>query len=712
MMNEKRFAPEGHVLHRFAFSASAIRHASVVNYTSGSDVALSLYIRARGAQRSAVLNSRFEGAWGQELSLPLPEGSEAEVSLQFRGGRITVEVPGQEPVPFAGAQPFPPSAKLSFPASIALEEIAPVAQAAPPPAALPPPQGYIDFQGALDGTGLWLCGGWTGDMAAERLFEGALPLRLVFAQGSLAGRAHVCWYERADLGGAGTGLLLLGTLAGDGPSLGDFDHAELTRPDGSLLVLRASEPAARHAPATLMQWAEGLMARGRGAGLAPMRAAAGRVYGGVETIGRLPIHFEIDEVCLVEGDGAFVVGWLVDPGEKIASIRLCSRAGASQNLFERWLGMERPDVRASFEGRYDLAGRRLGFLAYAELPGLLPGEAWLEVVMADGEVGFKTLPAPRLSGLGAIRRLLSLAAIPFDELDRVFGTILARPLVLLNRRRLARPMAVSELAFGAPPAAPRCSLVVPLYGRMDFLTYQTALLSAAWSGQDELIYVLDEPEKKQALFDLAHSAHERFRLPFRLVFPAENRGFGPASNLGLRRAKGEFVCFLNSDVFPQEGAWLDHLLADLRADASIGIAGGLLLFADGSVQHAGMAYEPVRQFADWLFPIHPGKGFRPGPAEGAPREVQAVTGACMVMRRALAETLGGFDEDFVLGDFEDADLCERVKAEGLRCVVDDRARLYHLERQSQGEQAAIWRMNLTLLNAWTWGRRWDRRSTG
>jgi len=72
----------------------------------------------------------------------------------------------------------------------------------------------------------------------------------------------------------------------------------------------------------------------------------------------------------------------------------------------------------------------------------------------------------------------------------------------------------------------------------------------------------------------------------------------------------------------------------------------------------------------------------------------------MVMRTDLARAVGGFDEGFVIGDFEDADLCLRLRARGLGCAVDPRAQLYHLERQSQGGYEGGWRQNLTLYNAW------------
>ena len=68
----------------------------------------------------------------------------------------------------------------------------------------------------------------------------------------------------------------------------------------------------------------------------------------------------------------------------------------------------------------------------------------------------------------------------------------------------------------------------------------------------------------------------------------------------------------------------------------------------------------------------------------------------------------GFDEAFIVGDFEDSDLCLRLKEKGLRCAVDLDVSMHHLERQSQSSSDQLWRMNLTLHNAWVHEKRWGQ----
>jgi GT2 family glycosyltransferase len=103
--------------------------------------------------------------------------------------------------------------------------------------------------------------------------------------------------------------------------------------------------------------------------------------------------------------------------------------------------------------------------------------------------------------------------------------------------------------------------------------------------------------------------------------------------------------------------------------------------------------------------MHDRKGWRP-PPRGGLVQCAAITGACIVIDRALVRDLGGFDEDFVIGDFEDADLCLKLHERGLARAIDLDVHLYHLERQSQAGSDLRWRMNLTLHNAWVHERRW------
>jgi GT2 family glycosyltransferase len=249
-------------------------------------------------------------------------------------------------------------------------------------------------------------------------------------------------------------------------------------------------------------------------------------------------------------------------------------------------------------------------------------------------------------------------------------------------------------------------VIVPLYGRIDLMEYQFALFSAHPAEiAHELIYVLDDPPKRTEMLELAESLLARYGIAFRLVLLSRNTGYAPANNIGLALARGREVCLLNSDVFPRDAGWLRRLSERLRGTPDRPAIGPLLLFEDGSVQHQGIEFEALPEFAGWLFPMHAGKGRRPGPARGL-RRAPAITGACFMIARDTLRALGGLDEAYAIGDFEDVDLCMRLAERGMSCAVDLDVAMYHLERQSQAGPVLRWRMNLTLANAWLHHRRW------
>ena len=433
-----------------------------------------------------------------------------------------------------------------------------------------------------------------------------------------------------------------------------------------------------------------------------------RGYSGEDTLDRLTdfVALDIDTAILCPPDGLLLIGWCLAAPGTLARLRLrCGDKAAELRLAEA-ITMERGDVITALGAARGLTDPRCGFIAFAA--DIVAGDepAYLQVETARREIGFKTLPPRGLRGLAAMRRILADVQVQYDEVVPALQGVVAPAIGRLQAERLRQPPAVTEITFGPPVPAPRASLVVPLYGRIDFMECQLGLL-AARGGSDgtELIYVLDDPPKRRELHALADSLYQRFAIPFRLLLLDRNIGFAPASNIGLARARGVYVGFLNSDVFPGTPDWLARLIARLEADPRLGAVGPLLLFEDGSVQHEGMELEAMPALGGLRFPRHRRKGWRPRASPGLVPE-RLITAACLLMRRALAEELGGFDEAYVLGDFEDTDLCMKIAGRGLTCAVDHDVVLYHLERRSQEDPGRRWRSNLTLYNAWVHQCRW------
>ncbi len=164
------------------------------------------------------------------------------------------------------------------------------------------------------------------------------------------------------------------------------------------------------------------------------------------------------------------------------------------------------------------------------------------------------------------------------------------------------------------------------------------------------------------------------------------------NNLGARHANGEIVIALNDDIAVIDPNWMRRLV-DHLSRPSVGIAGGKLLYPNGSMQHVGIALGLMEGCG------HPGRAqFQTPdwPFTGMTRNVSAVTGACMAFRRDVFDRLGGFSAEFPV-NYNDVDFCLRAGDAGYRIVFEPGALLRHDEAQSRrrgtlpGERHTFWR---------------------
>jgi len=566
------------------------------------------------------------------------------------------------------------------------------------------PAGYVDFYGHVPDFGGYLLAGWISGKEPDN--AQSAPCSLRFASGECRGEALIAWHSRSDVEGFGWGFVCF--LHGErieAPFTGmeiDLSGRRLLHPSNA--VREIEEVALVSACMDLL--------RARPVGLLQSLLRQ-PLFNGRDTLAELAAHLqiEIDEFIVVPGDGALLKGWIIDPAGAVRSIRLRAGGFQSQNLSTAWVTQKRPDLLAACRSLGLADHAKPGFTAFVPLNAQGLSAAHLEVLLHSGQVGFKPLPPSRGSSLQAIRAMLSGVEIAADDMARSFSTVLAPATRALNRARLSQCSPPILVNVGPPVEAPDVSVIIPLYGRIDWMLHQCAHFSSHGMRGVELIYVLDDPPRKDDLINLAQRCFRWFGIPMRLVLLAQNIGYGPANNAALRVAQGRYVCFLNSDVLPRDGAWLRQMLGALEADDALGAVGARLLFEDGTLQHDGMSLRRLPQFGNIPFPMHPGKGQRPPSGRGL-RQVQAITGACMVLPRALAQELGGFDEDYAVGDFEDVDLCLRIQAKGLNCAVDDAVVMWHLERQSQQAPGVSWRQNLTTVNAWIFSERWGHAVAG
>ncbi|MBV8820902.1 MAG: glycosyltransferase [Acidobacteriaceae bacterium] len=154
--------------------------------------------------------------------------------------------------------------------------------------------------------------------------------------------------------------------------------------------------------------------------------------------------------------------------------------------------------------------------------------------------------------------------------------------------------------------------------------------------------------------------------------------FSAMNNRGAQASNGDVLVFLNDDVEPLSADWLKELSAQLQRP-EVGIVGARLLYPSGAIQHAGMAIGMMDGAG------HPqrgtmGRGFWPWAQ--ITRNVSAVTGACLAIRRTTFEKLGGFDLRFPV-NYNDVDLCLRARQNGYEVICETNAVLRHLESKTR-----------------------------
>lgn len=159
--------------------------------------------------------------------------------------------------------------------------------------------------------------------------------------------------------------------------------------------------------------------------------------------------------------------------------------------------------------------------------------------------------------------------------------------------------------------------------------------------------------------------------------------YSKINNFGVQYAKGEYLLLLNNDTEVITPDWMEELLMyAMRKD--VGVVGAKLYYQDKTIQHAGIviglgAHRTAGHTHYRIPEANVGYMGRLCYAQ----DVTAVTGACMMVSKALYEELGGLDESFTVA-LNDVDFCLRVREKGFLNIFTPFAELYHYESKSRG----------------------------
>lgn len=223
------------------------------------------------------------------------------------------------------------------------------------------------------------------------------------------------------------------------------------------------------------------------------------------------------------------------------------------------------------------------------------------------------------------------------------------------------------------------SAILVNYNAGDFLRVCVVESLLACPLVSEII-VVDNASRDQSLAAIENLSHVQ------IIRNLNNLGFATACNQGIAQTHSDYLLFLNPDCSIATGA-LKQMMELMQRDDCIGMAGGFLVNPDGSEQIGGRRAIPtpwrsfVRAFGLYRFADRWPRLFfdfnlHLQPLPDHPIEVEALSGACMLVKRKAIEDVGLWDEGYFL-HCEDLDWCMRFRQKGWKIMFVPSAKIVH-----------------------------------
>jgi N-acetylglucosaminyl-diphospho-decaprenol L-rhamnosyltransferase len=199
----------------------------------------------------------------------------------------------------------------------------------------------------------------------------------------------------------------------------------------------------------------------------------------------------------------------------------------------------------------------------------------------------------------------------------------------------------------------------------------------------------------------AHAHDARLKV----IYNHKNMGFGPAVNLAAKQAHGHVLLVLNPDCLLQEDD-LQRLLELSASRPKAGLIGAVVCDDDGRPDPASWRRDPLlRRSLNSMFGLGGDKVNMEQAIPAEVIEVEAVSGALMLLTREMFQRVGGFDEDYFL-HCEDLDICRRVRDIGYQVLLAGDVRVHH-GKGSSSRHRPVFVSRHKHAGMWRWFRKFD-----
>jgi GT2 family glycosyltransferase/glycosyltransferase involved in cell wall biosynthesis len=243
----------------------------------------------------------------------------------------------------------------------------------------------------------------------------------------------------------------------------------------------------------------------------------------------------------------------------------------------------------------------------------------------------------------------------------------------------AADAACGIFAHQFPDDGPRVTVIIPTRNQVAVLRDCIASLARTTYKNYEVVIIDNDSDDAETLAYLEEAGHRVLRI----ASPGGRFNFAALNNRAVEQIDADYVLFLNNDTEVVAPRWLSQMVGYLGL-SGVGAVGARLLYADGRIQHAGIVHGYYNGMAGPAFKLLPASDHGYLSYAMVTRNYAAVTAACMLTRRELFISLGGFDEQQFAVAYNDVDYCYRLRAAGRRVVYCPAAELVHHEGHSRG----------------------------
>lgn len=404
-------------------------------------------------------------------------------------------------------------------------------------------------------------------------------------------------------------------------------------------------------------------------------------------------------------------------GDERASEQFEQRLRANHSPIDRIVWTSKAAAIAAIRQEMEIRGDR--YLAIVDAACELR-DGWLDELIRQVEFSPNTGASAYTAGCV----LIALSKYPqhyrLNDMETVDGAVadfLIRGIALRAGVRAAEedlasaPVSRIEETFPPPRETVERTLAVPLRRREGLVSivmlswnapeYTKIALESIrkYTGGEYEVIIVDNgsgPETTQWLATLSD---------VKVIFNESNRGYAGGNNQAMAAASGEYVVLLNNDVVVTEG-WLEGLLAAFDRIPALGISAPRSNIIAGDQVVLDAAYKNLDQ-------MHEYAAYRHARYRGQGYMTDRAIGLCLCIDRRVIEEIGGIDERFGVGNFEDDDFCMRARGAGYRIHVCDDVFIHHFGSKTFAANKIDWQA--TMRENWSkFAQKWElpREQTG